>query len=251
MKRALTKAATAAGSENEDRRITHSGFFVIDQVNVESEELRLATKTTSKKASEKKSKAEVKPLAKKSPAKKAAKTSGATKASAGKKTALKSTKAPVKTTGKSKALAKVSKAAPQKALKTPPAKGKDAKPNKARAAQDLVARKLALTIADAALDKKADQVEIIDVRGKVDYADFVVVMGAKSDRQLQALARGIEDATLKAKLDRCLGVEGLPNSSWVLMDYGDVVVHIFHGDVRGYYDLGSFWIDAERVPLPA
>lgn len=108
-------------------------------------------------------------------------------------------------------------------------------------------RELALRIAEAALDKKARRIEIIDVRGKVDYTDYVVVMSGRSDRQVAAIARGIEE-DLKSKYGaRCAGIEGLPQANWVLLDFGDVVVHIFHQDTRGYYDLEALWLDAERV----
>jgi ribosome-associated protein len=109
-------------------------------------------------------------------------------------------------------------------------------------------RKLALLIAEAGLDKKALQAEIIDVRGKVDYADYVVIMSGRSDRQVNAIARGIEEKAKESGY-RCLGVEGLPSGSWVLMDFSDVIVHIFHEDTRGYYDLESLWIDAARVSV--
>jgi len=113
------------------------------------------------------------------------------------------------------------------------------------------ARKLALGVASVGLEHSALNVEIIDVRGKVDYADYVVVMSGRSDRQVSALARHIE-AELEKKLgERCLGVEGLPTASWLLMDFGDVVVHIFHEDTRGYYDLETLWLDAARVPTPS
>lgn len=108
-------------------------------------------------------------------------------------------------------------------------------------------RELALWVAEAGLDKKASNIEIIDVRGKVDYADYVVVMSGRSDRQVGAIAKGIEDG-LKAKHGvRCSSVEGLSGGSWVLLDFGDVVVHIFHRDTRGYYDLEGLWMDAARV----
>lgn len=109
------------------------------------------------------------------------------------------------------------------------------------------ARKVALAIADAALDKKALHVEVIDVTGKVDYADFVVVMSGRSDRQVAAIARGVEEHLRTKENVRALAVEGLPQGSWVLMDFGDVVVHIFHEDTRGYYDLESLWMDAARI----
>ena len=110
------------------------------------------------------------------------------------------------------------------------------------------AREIAIAIAIAALEKKAVGLEILDVAGKVDYADFLVIMTGRSDRHAQALAQGIEDE-LRKKNVRPVAVEGLPNGSWVLMDFGDVVVHIFHEDVRGYYDLESLWMDAARVPV--
>lgn len=109
-------------------------------------------------------------------------------------------------------------------------------------------RELALGIAQAALDKKALDVEIIDVTGKVDYADYVVVMSATSDRQANAIAKNI-DSALSARGSRANSIEGLPQGAWVLMDYGDVVVHIFHEDTRGYYDLEALWYDAERVQV--
>lgn len=110
------------------------------------------------------------------------------------------------------------------------------------------AKLLALELAGAALEHKALNVEIIDVRGKVDYSDYVVIMSGRSDRQVAALARNIE-ASLKERGQRCIGVEGLPHASWLLMDYGDVIVHIFHEDTRGYYDLETLWIDAARVAV--
>ncbi len=110
------------------------------------------------------------------------------------------------------------------------------------------ARALALSIAAVALEHKALNVEIIDVRGKVDYSDYVVVMSGRSDRQVGALARNIEQ-DLNARGTRCIGVEGLPHASWLLMDFGDVIVHVFHEDARGYYDLETLWIDAARLSV--
>jgi ribosome-associated protein len=111
------------------------------------------------------------------------------------------------------------------------------------------ARMLALTIAAAALEKKAVGIEILDVAGRVDYADFLVVMTGRSDRQVNALALGIEDA-LKRGGKRPLAMEGLTYASWVIMDYGDVVVHVFQEEARKLYDIESLWVDAQRVPVP-
>lgn len=112
------------------------------------------------------------------------------------------------------------------------------------------AREVAVAIAVAALDKKAHALEILDVAGKVDYADFLVLMSGKSDRQVAALAQGIEDA-LRRKGKHALSIEGLPHAVWVLMDFGDVVVHVFQEDSRQLYDLDGLWMDARRIPLPS
>lgn len=129
-------------------------------------------------------------------------------------------------------------------------KASAAKADKADVQRDN-ARRLALGVAAVGLEHSALNVEIIDVRGKVDYADYVVVMSGRSDRQVSALARHIEGELEKKLGERCLGVEGLPTASWLLMDFGDVVVHIFHEDTRGYYDLETLWLDAARVPTPS
>jgi ribosome-associated protein len=169
--------------------------------------------------------------------------------SKGKKPAAK--KAPAKKAAASKAVPKPARAK----AKAAPAKAAAAKaraPKKpAAAAPDNSAKRVALAIAEAGLDKKAVNVEIIDVLGKVDYADYLVVMSGRSDRQVAALARGIEEDVEAKTKTKCLGVEGASQGRWVLMDFGDVVVHIFHEDVRGYYDIESLWMDAARVPVAA
>jgi len=111
------------------------------------------------------------------------------------------------------------------------------------------ARDTATAIAVAALDKKAVGVEVLDVAGRVDYADFLVIMTGRSDRHAQALAQGIEEA-LKKKGVRPVAVEGLSHGAWVLMDYGDVVVHVFQDEARQLYDLDGLWLDARRLSVP-
>jgi ribosome-associated protein len=110
-------------------------------------------------------------------------------------------------------------------------------------------RELALVVATAALEKKAMAVEILDVVGKVDYADFLVLMTGRSNRQVDALAQAVEEACAKKK-KRALSVEGLPAAAWVLIDFGDVVVHIFQEEARGLYDIEGLWLDAARLPVP-
>lgn len=118
-------------------------------------------------------------------------------------------------------------------------------------ARDRVAqsRTLALLAAQAGLDKKALGVEIIDVVGKVDYADFLVLMNGTSDRHCSALARGVDDALTHAG-HKPLAVEGLGKAEWVLLDFFDVVVHVFSDSARDLYDLSGLWMDATRVPVP-
>jgi len=117
------------------------------------------------------------------------------------------------------------------------------------AASAAASRSLALVVAEAALDKKALAVEILDVIGKVDYADFLVLMTGRSARHVDALTQAIEDACKKAR-KRPLSVEGLPAAAWVLLDYGDVVVHVFQDHARGLYDIEGLWLDAKRLPVP-
>ena len=112
------------------------------------------------------------------------------------------------------------------------------------------ARNIALLVATAGLDKKALDIQIIDVRGKVDYADFIVLMTGHSDRHVATLAQTVE-ADLRTKGHRAVSVEGLPKANWVLIDFVDVVVHVFHADARALYDLDGLWLDAQRVPVPA
>jgi ribosome-associated protein len=111
------------------------------------------------------------------------------------------------------------------------------------------ARESAILAATAGLDKKAVDIEIIDVAGKVDYADYLVLMTGTSDRHVASLVQGVEDEFHKRKLT-ILSVEGMPTAYWVLVDLGDVVVHVFQADARGLYDIEGLWMDANRIPLP-
>jgi ribosome-associated protein len=110
-------------------------------------------------------------------------------------------------------------------------------------------RKIALLAAAAGLEKKAEDVQIIDVTGKIDYADYIVLMTGASDRNVAAIARGIETDLAKESI-RALALEGLPLARWVLIDFVEVVVHVFQSEWRQLYDLDGLWMDAARVPLP-
>jgi len=112
----------------------------------------------------------------------------------------------------------------------------------------LESKDLALAIAHAALDKQALSIDIIDVSQKVDYTSFIVICSGRSERQVDAIISGVETA-LKQLEQYPLGVEGRATNSWVLMDYGDVVFHVFEDQTRGFYDLDGLWIDAVRIPI--
>lgn len=111
------------------------------------------------------------------------------------------------------------------------------------------AQRIALSAAKAGLDKKAIGVEIVDVTGKVDYADYLVLMTGQSDRHVTAIADAVDEALDKAGVN-AISVEGLPAAHWVLIDFVDVVVHVFQEESRGLYDLDGLWMDARRVPVP-
>jgi ribosome-associated protein len=100
----------------------------------------------------------------------------------------------------------------------------------------------------AALDKKAMEPVLIDVCGRASYADFIGVVSGRSDRQVDAIAEGVCEA-LAQKGRRPLGREGARNGRWVLLDFGDVVMHVFYHPLREVFDIESLWIDAPRVKL--
>ncbi len=110
------------------------------------------------------------------------------------------------------------------------------------------ARPTAVAIAQAALDKKAEDVTVLDVRGLTSYADYFVVVTADSDRQASAIADHVEDTMKKAGVSK-VGVEGYETGRWILVDYGDVVAHVMNRESRGFYDLEGLWADAPRFTL--
>ncbi len=104
---------------------------------------------------------------------------------------------------------------------------------------------LARRIAALALDKKAESIVILDLRELSSACDFFVVATGLSELSVKAIAEHIEDS-LAAESIRPWHVEGRAHRRWVLMDYVDVVVHLFHKDTREYYRLESLWADAPQ-----
>lgn len=109
---------------------------------------------------------------------------------------------------------------------------------------------LARLAVGAGLDKKALDPVALDLKGLTSVADVFVIMTGTSDRHVQAVAENIMDA-FKALGHRLLGEEGLRSGKWVLLDYGEVVVHVFLEHVREYYDIERLWVDAPRLDLNA
>jgi len=105
---------------------------------------------------------------------------------------------------------------------------------------------VAIRAAQAADEKKADQVVILDMRGLTVVTDYFVICSGETMTQVRAITRGIEE-TLEREGVRRLRREGGDDSRWVLLDFGGVVVHVFHHAEREYYDLERLWADAPRV----
>jgi ribosome-associated protein len=99
------------------------------------------------------------------------------------------------------------------------------------------------------LDKKATDALILQVAPLTSVADYLVIGSADSDRQASAIADHI-DGILSRSGSKPLSVEGKRSSQWVLMDFGDVIVHIFRQDVRKHYALERLWSDAKRIAIP-
>jgi ribosome-associated protein len=112
-------------------------------------------------------------------------------------------------------------------------------------AQNPRALATARQIALLALDKKATEVIVLDVRGMTSYADYFVICSGESERQVSATAEHVFEQ-LKAGGSSPLGFEGFEGGHWVLLDYGEVVAHFFHSEARAFYDLEGLWADAPR-----
>ena len=100
-----------------------------------------------------------------------------------------------------------------------------------------------------ALEKKAYDLILMEVRELTSVADYFIICSGRSDRQVQSIAQGIEEG-LRSVGIRPQSVEGAGRGQWVLMDFSDVIVHIFYQPVREFYDLEGLWADAPRPELP-
>lgn len=115
---------------------------------------------------------------------------------------------------------------------------------------NLESEELARRIADLTLERKALNVVVLDVRGRSSYTDFLVIASGTSDRHVQGIAEIVEE-TLRQSAMRPIGHEGLREGQWALVDFGSVVLHVFHQFTRDVYDLEALWRDAPRLALAA
>jgi len=114
--------------------------------------------------------------------------------------------------------------------------------------KELEGREVALVAATVGSDKKAEDIVILDVRGISSFADYFVIMSGRSTRHVQGLADAVDQALGNKRLKKD-NIEGLNEGHWVLLDYNDVVVHIFYQESRGFYDLEGLWRDAPRLDI--
>ncbi|HAV76292.1 MAG TPA: ribosome silencing factor [Anaerolineae bacterium] len=97
---------------------------------------------------------------------------------------------------------------------------------------------------EALEDKKGEDILLLDLKGIASFTDYFVICNGSSDRMLDALSKSVLEATKKDYKKRGR-IDGKPQEGWLVMDYGDVVVHLFAPDMRAYYDLEELWSDGK------
>jgi ribosome-associated protein len=107
----------------------------------------------------------------------------------------------------------------------------------------------ALVAADAIAEKKGADVVVLRVGDILAITDVFVMASASNTRQVKTIVEEVERAIAEHDGSRPRSVEGLGDASWVLLDYGDVVVHVFLAETRAFYDLDRLWADAPSIPL--
>lgn len=106
---------------------------------------------------------------------------------------------------------------------------------------------LARFCVEAALDKKAEEPVILDMRGISSFTDFFVIISASSEPQIKAIASCIRDRMRTEKGIPPHADDAYPGSRWIVIDFGSIIVHIFHQELRKIYDLESLWNDAKKT----
>jgi ribosome-associated protein len=119
-----------------------------------------------------------------------------------------------------------------------------------RTAGSAAALTLALAAARVADETRGSEIRVLDLRELTPVVDYFVIATGSSRRQMHAMADEIEKAVKQQLHDLKRGGEGYEEGRWIVLDYGDVMVHLFDPEARGYWDLEGLWSDAPRVPLP-
>jgi ribosome-associated protein len=107
-------------------------------------------------------------------------------------------------------------------------------------------KELALKAAEAADDRKANDIQILDVREITIIADYFLICSGNSETQVKAIADAIVDKLAEEGIHP-LKIAGKQEARWILLDYADVIIHVFHQEERKYYQLERLWADAEKV----
>ena len=107
--------------------------------------------------------------------------------------------------------------------------------------------KLALRCAD---EKKAFDIVALDLREIASFTEFFIIVSGANTRQAQAISDEISEQLKKQLKTKVVRIEGYRAAEWILLDYGDFIVHIFEKGARDFYDLQRLWLDAKRVELP-
>ena len=102
--------------------------------------------------------------------------------------------------------------------------------------------------ARAATDKKSTDLVVLDLREIASFTEYFLICTGASTRQVQAISNSVEEALLK-NAKRPLHIEGYSSAEWILLDYGDLIVHVFSQTSRRFYDLERLWRDAPRVEV--
>lgn len=101
-----------------------------------------------------------------------------------------------------------------------------------------------------AADKKAVDIKVLDLRQIASFTEFFIIASGSNQRQVQAISDEINEQLKKQLKSRAIRIEGYSGGEWVLLDYGDFIVHVFDKEAREFYDLERLWLDAGRVEVP-
>ncbi|WP_100446325.1 ribosome silencing factor [Glycomyces xiaoerkulensis] len=108
---------------------------------------------------------------------------------------------------------------------------------------------LAFSAAEAAAEKKAHGINLRDVTEQIALTDVFAIVSAANERQVKAIVDAVEERLIKQHDTRPLRREGKGGESWVLLDYGELVVHVFHEEAREYFGLDGLWKDCPSIPF--